>query len=360
MKDGDETAPVPQKVEKKSPWNPVLEKIMEEVRPVLPEEVWTKISVNFYVTFWQLSIYDIFVPMEAYQAATTNLNNAIRDLDRDHSDPTVSGIARKRERRDNMVATHSRLSAELKLHIRDHNLIRKRLVAEKDHYFPDEHIDQREVTNAIIQHCLLPRIMLGPNDASFCSRFIKELHKMGTPRFHTIGVYDTIFGKSLGSVIFISTQREADNFGRFLKEILSDLHAWHADRAQYEREAHGTGKNMHGFSVRGSPFDWEDFRKILYKWHKTFHAAVKNCLSSKEYMHIRNTIVVLKHVVQFFPAVDWIGRTVVEKVEEISKHEKREDLKIASSTLLGLLKKKEPEWVVVAAFQKVCASIFLW
>jgi THO complex subunit 2 len=120
----------------------------------------------------------------------------------------------------------------------------------------------------------------------------------------------------------------------------------------YEREAHGNAKNLVGFNVKGQPFDWEDFRKILYKWHKTLHTAVKNCLSSKEYMHIRNAIVVLKHVVDFFPAVDWIGRTVVEKVENLAKGEKREDLKIAAMTLLGMLKKREKDWMIVAAFQK--------
>lgn len=351
MKDAEDAAPV---VEKKTPWNPVLEKIMAEVKPILPEDVWSKFSLSFYVTFWQLSIYDIHVPMEAYQTETNRINAAVRALDSDRSDLSISGRQKTRERREELMATSGRLSAELKLHIRDHNLARRRLVSEKDHWFASDHYDQREVTNHFIQYCLLPRIMLSPNDASFCSRFIKDLHKMGTPKFHTIGIYDAIFGKCLGATIFICTQREAENYGRFLKEIMTDLHAWHADRALYE--ANALGKNLCGFNVKGHPFDWEDFRKILYKWHKTLHNAVKNCLSSKEYMHIRNTVVVLKHVHMFFPAVDWIGRTVVEKVEEIGRVEKREDLKIAATTLLGLLKRRESEWVLVAGFQKVRVS----
>jgi THO complex subunit 2 len=338
--------------DKKSPWNPVLEKLMEEIKPILSEQVWTKMSVGFYVTFWQLEIYDIFVPMEAYQAETNRIMAAVRALDMDRSDVSLAGQARKREKRDELMGTHSQLSAELKLHIRDHNVARKRLSTEKEHWFNDDRFNQREVTDVFIQHCLYPRVMISPNDASFCSRFIREVHKMGTPKFHTIGVYDSILGKGLGSVIFISTQREAENYGRFLKEVLGDLHAWHQDRAVYEREAHGSAKNLFGFNVKGQPFDWEDFRKILYKWHKNLHNAVKNCLSSKEYMHIRNAIVILKHVVEFFPAVDWIGRTVVEKVEDLVKSEKREDLKIAAVTLHGMLRKKEKEWMIVAAFQK--------
>ncbi|KAI5809240.1 transcription factor/nuclear export subunit protein 2-domain-containing protein [Pyronema omphalodes] len=344
-----EASPAP---EKKSPWHPVLEKMFEEVMPILPEPVWSKLSIGFYVTFWQLEIYDIVVPMEAYQAETNRINAAIRALDMDRSDVSIAGQAAKRRKREELMDTYSRLSAELKIHIRDHNFARRRLGTEKEHWFSDDRYNQRDITDTFIQHCLFERVMLSPNDASFCSRFIREVHKMGTPKFQTIGVYDSIFGRGLGTIIFICTQREAENYGRFLKEVLTDLHSWHSDRALYEREAHGVNKNLVGFNVKGVPFDWEDFRKILYKWHKTLHAAVKNCLSSKEYMHIRNAIVVLKHVVDFFPAVDWIGRTVVEKVEALVKVEKREDLKIAAMTLLGMLKRKEKDWMIVPAFQK--------
>ena len=343
------TAPPP---EKKSPWNPVLEKMVDEIRPILPEQVWSKLSIGFYITFWQLEIYDIFVPMEAYQAETNRIMAAVRALDLDRSDVSLSGQAVRRKKREELMEAYSRLSAELKVHIRDHNLARRRLGAEKENWFSDERFNQRDVSDTFIQYCVFPRVMLSPNDASFCSRFIREVHKMGTPKFQTIGVYDSIFGRGLGTVFFICTQREAENYGRFLKEVLADLHAWHSDRALYEREAHGSAKSLVGFNVKSQPFDWEDFRKILYKWHKTLHTAVKNCLSSKEYMHIRNAIVILKQVVDFFPAVDWIGRTVVEKVEDLVKVEKREDLKIAAMTLLGMLKRKEREWMIVAAFQK--------
>lgn len=351
MKDTSDSADsTPEK--KPSPWNPVLEKIMEEIRPMHSEQVWQKLGLGFYVTFWQLEIYDIVVPMDAYSAETNRINAAIRTLDADRSDMSTTGTARKREKRNELMDISSKLSNELKMHIRDHNKARKRLGVEKDHWFADDQINQREVTDSFIQHCLFPRVLLSPNDASFCSKFIREVHKLGTPKFHTIGVYDAIFGRALATAMFVCTQREAENYGRFLKEVLFDLSLWHKDRSTYEVQAHGPTKSLVGFIVKGQPFDWEDFRKILYKWHKALHTAVKNCLSSKEYMHIRNAIVVLKHVNEYFPAVDWIGRTVVERVETLAKSEKREDLKIAAMTLLGMLKRRENEWKNVSAFQK--------
>ncbi|KAI5777624.1 transcription factor/nuclear export subunit protein 2-domain-containing protein [Geopyxis carbonaria] len=358
MKEASETSGEVAPPGEKTPWNPVLKGIMDEIMPVLPEQVWTKISPAFYVTFWQLEIYDIFVPMDAYQAETNRINVTIRTLDQDRSDVSTVGQQRKRERRDELMAMTGRLSAELKLHIRENSMVRKRLNAEKDYWFNDDRFTQREITENFIQYCIFPRIMISPNDASFCSRFIREVHKLNAPKFHTIGIYDSLFGKGLGTVMHICTQREAENYGRFLREVLSDLHAWHGDRALYEREAHGSSKTsgnsktLVGFFVKNTLFDWEDFRKILYKWHKTLHIAVKNCLSSGEYMHIRNAIVVLKHVGEFFPSIDWIGRTVLEKIEFLVKVEKREDLKIAASTLQGMLKRRSGDWVVVQVFQK--------
>ncbi|PWW79019.1 hypothetical protein C7212DRAFT_275370 [Tuber magnatum] len=331
----EDTAIAPEK----TPWNPVLRNIMDELRPVLPVSEWPG-SLAFYVTFWHLSLYDIYVPMTTYKNASASIQDEIAALPDKRSPRSYE-----------LLGSTTKLSEEVKTHICHNGLVKKRLQQEKDHWF-NEFTDPREVTNAIVQYCLMPRIVLGPNDAIFCSKLIKELHKLVPPKFHTVGIFDAIFGKHMGKTIFTCTQQEAENLGKFLKEVLSDLHAWHADKAHYEREAHNNGKNLNGFAFRGAAMDWEDFRKLLYKWHKTIHSAIKNCLCSKEYMHIRNTVIVLKHIYNFFPSVDWIGRTVLEKVEELGKHEKREDLKIASATLLGLLKHREKDWVLVAAFQK--------
>lgn len=336
----------------KNPWDPVLEKIMEEIKPVLPEEVWAKLSPSFYVTFWHLSISDIFVPMDAYQTEINRNGAAVRVIDNDRSDPSVAGHHRRRAGRQELVQQTLDVSAELKLHIRDHNLTRKRLSAEKGYWFNTEKYHQRDTTVAFIQYCLLPRAQLSPNDASFCARFIKEIHKLGTPKFHTVGVYDNTFTKGLGTLIFTCTQREAENLGRFMKEMLSDLHSWHKDKNVYDREAHGKG--LPGFhSGTGKIIDWEDFRKLLYKWHKALQVSLKLCLLSSEYMHIRNAIIILKNVFEYFPAVDWQGRNFIERIEIIAKSEKRQDLMIAARTLLGLLKKREKNWVATAMFQKV-------
>ena len=349
---------------KKSPWHPVLEKVVHEVQDFHPPEVWTKFSLPFYVTFWQLSIYDVFVPMASYESEISGITSQILALDKDRSN---SSQRTKREERERLMALSEKLSSELKAHIRNHHITRKRLSTERDHWFTDERFKAPDIVNNFIQYCVWPRILLSPNDASFCAKFIRQLHGLSTPKFSTLGVYDNIFGKNIATAIFMCTQREAENYGRFLNEILGDLHAWHADRKKYEAEAHGN--NLPGFQAKGQPLDWEDFRKILYKWHKNMNNAFKlsfsNCGSGKtgapgEYMRIRNAIIVLRCISTHFPKVDWIGKTMVERVQGIANIDKREDLKIAALALVGVLKKGErgdkdkKGWVIVSEFQKVC------
>jgi len=43
------------------------------MRDFLPSKTWDDISPQFYVTFWSLSLYDLFVPSEAYAREVTRI-----------------------------------------------------------------------------------------------------------------------------------------------------------------------------------------------------------------------------------------------------------------------------------------------
>lgn len=161
-------------------------------------------------------------------------------------------------------------------------------------------------------------------------------------------------------MFFLCTAKEAENFGRFLNEVLKELSRWHADKAAFEKEAYGPKKDLPGFSRKMtnektniSFYDYEEFRRVLLKWHRCLNSAIKACISSGEYMHIRNAINILKATCQFFPAVNWMGQGQVSSITELSRSESRVDLKIAATSLLGNLKKREKDWVLPQAFSLV-------
>lgn len=51
----------------------VMAPVAQSVRPLHPLKVWEDISPQFLVTFWSLSMYDLYVPVESYQREVNKL-----------------------------------------------------------------------------------------------------------------------------------------------------------------------------------------------------------------------------------------------------------------------------------------------
>ena len=165
-------------------------------------------------------------------------------------------------------------------------------------------------------------------------------------------------------MIFLCSAKEAECLGRFLNEVLKDLSRWHADKQLFEKEAFGLKKDNHGYAKKISPdntvtafYDFEEFRTVVFKWHRGLNSAFKTCIGSGEYMHVRNAINVLNGIYQHFPVVTWMGTSLVNTVTDLSKIETREDLKVAATSLIGGLKRREKNWVLQQAFALVSIAI---
>lgn len=344
------------------PWHPVLQNIMEEIRPALPDETWEILSRPFYVTFWQLSLRDMLVPTQSYEDEINRQKKKILTINSDRSDISILGTQKKDREKKAINDLQDRLRAELKDHVQAYQQNRSRLGKEKEHWFSGSWGKWDALNIALIEHCFFPRILISPVDAMYTFKMLKFLHSSGATNFRTMGVLDQLFKeKRLTSMLFLCTAKEAENFGRFLNEVLKDLSKWHADRAVYEKEAFGTKKDLPGFCKKMTNeksillfWDYEEFRRVVYKWHRNLNTALKTCISSGEYMHIRNAINILKAVHQHFPAVNWMGQSQATSITELSRSESRDDLKIAATSLLGNLKRREKDWIIPQAFQCVC------
>lgn len=347
------------------PWHPVLRNIMETIRPNLPVETFEILSEAFYVTFWQLSLSDLNVPTASYTDEQNKLNKKFITISNDRSDISVAGVAKKEREKKAIAELQDKLNRELKEQIHAHTQTRNRLVKERDHWFENAWAKWDALNTALIEQCFFPRIMLSPTDAIYTFKMLRYLHSSGATNFRTMGVLDQLFfEKRLTHMIFLSTNKEAENLGRFYNELLRDLSIWHGSKAQFEKEAYGTKKNLPGFCRKMNPdhavasfFTYEEFRRIVLKWHRNLNQALKTCLGSSEYMHIRNAITVQRAIYLHFPAVNWMGQSQIASITELSRTESREDLKIAAMSLLGTLKKREKEWVLPQAFSLVSESL---
>ncbi|KAL1392345.1 tho2 protein [Phyllosticta capitalensis] len=350
--------PVPTATIPEEPWHPVLTDLMARMRPSLPEDFDQKMSLSFYTTFWQLSLNDMHVPTASYELEIKRQQEKISSLMSDRSDVSVAGIKKRDDKKKAIMDLQDRLRSEMKNQISTYQTCRGRLSKEKNHWFATHCLSfSPKLHDNIIQECFLPRLVLSPFDAHYTFKMLFFLHSSGTPGFKMMYLVDRLMrDKLLTNLIFMSTVREAENLGRFLNELLKELRRWHASQEVYEKHAFGPKRDLPGF-LRRLPekteelLNYEDFRRLLYKWHINLNNALKACFTGGEYMHIRNAITILKAVHQNFPALNFHGKAQLDAIESLGRSETREDLKLAATSLIGDLKKRQSQWLLPQAFR---------
>jgi THO complex subunit 2 len=202
---------------KHSIWLPCLHETILGVYNALPGKVWELISPHFYVTFWQLSLYDIFVPKAQYQIEVSKQKKQIESLESNRgSDIPPSRRKREKDRCNLMIQL---LERELKVQEENAVQVKERLILEKDgwifmngillffyvfvsfssdfYFIANNSSDPKafrfSVVDAFLQYCVFPRCLYSVIDAMFAAHFINMLHSIGTPNFATISLYDRVY-----------------------------------------------------------------------------------------------------------------------------------------------------------------------
>ncbi|KAI0866292.1 transcription factor/nuclear export subunit protein 2-domain-containing protein [Xylaria cubensis] len=346
----------------------VLNPIIEAVKPLLPQSVWDNISPEFFVLFWALQTGDLDVPIDSYKAEFAKLDKERDELKRDRSDMSRSGANRKEAK----MAAIERLSKELpdEASICKERVTKtKLLLIRQSPIWFRSFAKTNSIVDTFIEECLLPRILLSSGDADFCHRIIRFLHFNRVSHFKLSSLYNRLFNVNrLRSMIFGCTVREAEFLGRFIKLTLGELSIWHAKRDIYEKEAVGHGRL--GFATTFDECEkpvtfmaHDEFRDLLWTWHRNLFAALKACLGDTEWMHIRNAITILKAGLEYFPSVDFMGRQLNASLAKIAEREAatksdnedgqghRVDLAVTANTAISALKKRSTKWVMVQEFR---------
>lgn len=352
------------------PMTNVLQPLVDTMQDMLPSETWEKISPEFYVTFWSLSLGDLHVPQSSYESEHDRLYKESEDVMKDRSDMTRQGMNKKDEKKKALQALAKSIREEMSSHINRYQKTKFRLARQAKSWFSGPVADANAIADDLLEHCILPRLFVSALDTEYCFRLVKFLHENQTPNFKLFALYEQFFNANrLRAMIFSATVREAEHLARFIKCILEDLAKWHADKNVYEKEAFGLRRKYLGFATafddEGSPtafVEHPNFRDSYYEWHKNLNMALKACLQgTKEWMHIRNALTVVRWVSEFFPAVNFMGTQLLKVLDDIktredgskggSEEEHRVDLAVTAQTVYSMLKKRESKWVPVQAFR---------
>ncbi|KAF9468910.1 transcription factor/nuclear export subunit protein 2-domain-containing protein [Collybia nuda] len=358
-----------------SPWLPELSALFDDIKRIAPGNAYEVIGPGFYLTFWQLSTYDLSPPAAKYDEEGAALRTLSRQEDSKYiaADRSADRVKRltassHRTRRDRYNMFVNTLAQEFKEQTVSRAFTMKRLAREKQHWFAHS-TKSIPLVGALIEHCIQPRCLLSPMDADFCAQFIKVLHTQGTPGFHTLMCYDKLLGDHVKVVLFSCSEYEAHNYGRFLSGILSDLYKWHLDEQLYIGDNRtkvggkfiynpGLQRTWNKTAALDNLLDWASFQRVLRKWHKKLGKCFTECIQTGEFMHVYNAIIVMKEILPVFPlaSVTDTGASLDVAMDRFLETEERGDLKILGRAYSAGLKKREALWTMSKSFTKSPAT----
>lgn len=157
------------------------------------------------------------------------------------------------------------------------------------------------------------------------------------------------------------TENEATRYGRFLCAMLETVMRWHSDLATFNKEcANYPGfvtkfRVSNQFSEANDHVGYENYRHVCHKWHYKITKAMVFCLDSKDYMQIRNALIILMRILEHFPVLAKLAQIIERKVDKVKEDEKnqRQDLFVLASSYSGQLKAKISSMMRESDFHQV-------
>ncbi|XP_066928394.1 THO complex subunit 2-like [Clytia hemisphaerica] len=314
-------------------------------------KIWNNLSPLLYVTFWSLSMYDLYTPSDRYDEEKAKLKKSINEID-DNKEFTSSSKKKKEIERCKLLI--EKLEEEKKAQLEHNKLVLTWMESRKDSWFPSK-IAKGETITQFLQLCVFPRCVFSAVDAMYCAKFIQTVHSLAAPNFSTLICFDRTFS-DVSYIVASLTENEASRYGRFLCAMLQMVMRWHKDKKLYESEC----ANCPGFLTvlratnveKALYLDYENFRHVCHKWQYKLTKALILGIESKDYTQIRNTLLVLIKILPYYPQVLNLGQALERRIEKIIEEEKdsRPDLQALATGYNGMLKAKKSTMIPEGEF----------
>ncbi|KAM3353633.1 hypothetical protein ACQJBY_024659 [Aegilops geniculata] len=317
--------------------------LLNTIRTILPTKAWNGLSPELYATFWGLTLYDLHFPKDRYDAEIKKLHDNLKQLE-DNSDNSSIAISRRKKDKERIQDLVDKLNNESDKHQQHVASVLQRLAREKDKWLSSGP-DALKINMEFLQRCIYPRCVFSMQDAVYCATFVQTMHSLGTPFFNTVNHIDVFICKTLQPMIYCCTEYEAGRLGRFLHETLKMAYYWKSNEAIYEREC----GNKPGFALyfrfpNSQRVPYAQFVKVHYKWSTRITKVLNQCMESKEYMEIRNALIVLTKITSIFPVIRKSGINIEKRVVKL-KGDEREDLKVLATGVAAALAARKSSWL---------------
>jgi len=317
--------------------------LLNAVQSILPAKAWNSLSPDLYAAFWGLTLYDLHFPKDRYDTEIKKLHENLKQLE-DNSDNSSIAISRRKKDKERIQDLLDRLNSESQKHQQHVASVVQRLAREKDKWLSSSP-DAMKINMEFLQRCIFPRCVFSMQDAVYCATFVQTLHSLGTPFFNTVNHIDVLVCKTLQPMICCCTEFEAGRLGRFFHDTLKMAYYWKSDESVYEREC----ANKPGFAVyfrypNSQRVSYSQFVRVHWKWSSRITKALNQCMESKEYMEIRNALIVLTKISSVFPVIRKSGVNLEKRVAKL-KGDEREDLKVLATGVAAALAARKSSWL---------------
>lgn len=317
--------------------------LLNTVQSILPSKAWNSLSTDLYTTFWGLTLYDLHFPKDCYDTEIKKLHENLKQLE-DNSDNSSIAISRRKKDKERIQDLLDKLNSESQKHQQHIASVVQRLAREKDKWLSSSP-DALKINMEFLQRCIFPRCVFSMQDAVYCATFVQTLHSLGTPFFNTVNHIDVLVCKTLQPMICCCTEFEAGRLGRFFHDTLKMAYYWKSDESVYEREC----GNKPGFAVyfrypNSQRVSYSQFVRVHWKWSSRITKVLNQCMESKEYMEIRNALIVLTKISSVFPVIRKSGVNLEKRVAKL-KGDEREDLKVLATGVAAALAARKSSWL---------------
>lgn len=334
------------------------EKIFAQLRDIVSQQLPLNekgaingLSIDFYLTFWRLSLYDIYIPVDHYEKQENFLKDQIYDQQN-----RLNVMERKKQQGDREYTRVVREKRDLEEQLlqlqnerieqeKNHDRVCKRLKESMGNFFVDPN---PPATLAFVKYFIAPRVLTSESDALFCARFINLMIKIRAWGFQLLDFFNkwTIM---LTQYLLSCTDREARVFGIFLSEAMGHMlelrreekHFFEQakDNPVFYRHYYPHDYDPNGVDGKGNPCKPMEFctHQHMIAGHGTWESRLTKVLmqglQSKDWQERRNSMLVISNSYKNFPMTNRCGAQLLQVVTKIATKDEYQDLKTLGGSL---------------------------
>ncbi len=333
-----------------------------------------RLSEHLIVSFWCLTLYDIYMPKGKYIDEIQRLQRHQTECSKQAMDRRTPSDERERmqieaKETGNLVNT---IEAESNVQLAHVRSVRKQLSAVKSRLLATASESSssslveaaskknmvvnsaEEIATDILHGMVYPRILMGAEDAIFAAKFCFLLHSLRAPHF-SIVIFMELCLRRLVRALFGSTDHQARSIAFFLKDILVILRRWSMDEKSFKTEAMG--------ALGLEELSHKAFVIKAKNWTNVLVDTLLVCLQSPEYQRVKCALVVLVVVVDVYPWHRHEGELLEKELECMCEKrpdgtytEQREDIRVKALSTLTVVRKQMPDMLVDPATAAAIAA----